>query len=70
MLVESVSPHPLAEEAQACGRLTQVDAPEGPIALLKKKLDYISRLMPIILAPIILVKNPRIVFVILAQGPC
>ena len=32
MLVESVSPHPLAEQAQACGRLTLVDGPEGPIA--------------------------------------
>ena len=27
-----LQPHPLAEQAQACGRLTQADGPEGPIA--------------------------------------
>ena len=27
MLAESFSPHPLAEQAQACGRLTQADGP-------------------------------------------
>ena len=25
-------PHPLAEQAQACGRLTKAEGPEGPIA--------------------------------------
>ena len=54
MLAESVSSHPLAGQAQACGRLTQVDGPEGPTAPVvttgstQKKLDYIS----IILAPV------------------
>ena len=84
MLVGSVSPHPLAEQAQACGRLTQVDGPEGPIAPVvttgyyfcsKKNLDYISRFMHIIFAPvraillcIIPIQNHRIVLVIFAQG--
>ena len=60
MLEESFSPHPLAEQAQACGRLTQVDGPEGPIApvvttgisVVREKLDYISRFAHIILAPV------------------
>ena len=30
--MESHNPHPLAEHAQACGRLTQAEGPEGPIA--------------------------------------
>ena len=29
-----VRTHPLAQQAQACGRLTQADGPEGPIALV------------------------------------
>ena len=52
MLVESVSPHPLAEQAQACGRLTQADGPEGPTAPVvttgsTQKLDHISRFAPV-----------------------
>ena len=45
--MESYSPHPLAEQAQACGRLTQVEGPEVPIAPVvttgdatKKKLEH------------------------------
>ena len=30
--MESYSPHPLAEQAQSCGRLTQAEGQEGPIA--------------------------------------
>ena len=30
--MESYSPHPLAEQAQACGRLTQAEGPEGLVA--------------------------------------
>ena len=53
--------HPLAGQAQACGRSTQVDRPGGPdgtcrghwlIPLLKKKIDYISRFVHVILAPV------------------
>ena len=53
--------HPLAGQAQACGRPTQVDGPGGPdgtcrghclIPLLKKEIDYISRFVHVILAPV------------------
>ena len=27
-----LNPHPLAEQAQACGRLTEAEGPEGPVA--------------------------------------
>ena len=52
--------HPLAGQAQACGHPTQVDGP-GPdgtcrghwlIPLLTKKIDYISRFVHVILAPV------------------
>ena len=55
MLAESVSPHPLAEQAQACGSLTQADGRRDHWLLhllKKKKLDYISRFVHIILAPV------------------
>ena len=54
MLAGSFSPHPLAEQAQAYGRLTQI-APvvtTGISVVRKKKLDYISRFAHIILAPV------------------
>ena len=53
--------HPLAGQAQACGHPTQVDGPGArwhlswPLAdttAHKKKLDYISRFVHVILAPV------------------
>ena len=49
--------HPLAEQAQACGRLTQADGPEGPMA-------------PVVTAGVSSVKKTRSHTSSLHWGPC
>ena len=74
--------HPLAGQAQACGRATQVDGPGGPMAPVvatgwyhcsKKKLTtFLDSCMSSLRLSMLFfsVSLKRIMFVIPTQGPC